>query len=160
MRSYRLLAAASALLAACSGISITGSDLPEGERVAVTALARPDHPGSGFSSRARRVIQSTAGWDSVATLLFHSSPPPASSFDFGSETVVVAAMGGRPTGGFSIAVDGAVVSGAELVVGVVERSPGRSCTLTQAPTAPVAVARVARAGLPVRFVERKEVYDC
>jgi hypothetical protein len=74
--------------------------------------------------------------------------------------VIVAAMGGRPTGGYTISVEGVCTSGGALYVDVLERSPGLGCFSTQVMTAPVTAARVGAQTEPVHFVTRQESDPC
>ena len=74
--------------------------------------------------------------------------------------VVVASMGGRATGGYSIEIVRVAETTDRLYVEVREVSPGRSCIVTMAGTAPVTAVRVPRRDLPVEFVERAETRDC
>jgi len=83
---------------------------------------------------------------------------PAVDFDRG--TVVVAAMGMRPTGGYAIVIDGASLHANTVHVLVRSIAPGADCMVTQVITHPADAARIPVAGLPVRFVERTEVNPC
>jgi len=153
--------AALLLNAACAASTLPDSfddELPSTGRVEVTTVASFD-PGSTDSPRSRLAVRSAALWDSVAPSLYRDAPA-SSVFDFNRETVVVARMGSQSSSGYSIAVTGAAVAGGELVVEVQETVPGRGCGNLTVITSPVVVARVARAGLPVRFVERRTERTC
>ena len=69
-------------------------------------------------------------------------------------------MGTRATGGYVIAIDSIDTRGDTLRVLVREQSPGPRCGTTAALSAPVAVARIRRNDLPVRFTTRNVVKDC
>jgi len=88
----------------------------------------------------------------------HREGPPA--IDFDRETVVVAATGMRPTGGYAIVIDGASFHADTVHVLVRSIAPGADCMVTQVITHPADAARIPVAGLPVRFVERTEVNPC
>ena len=79
---------------------------------------------------------------------------------FSKEMLVVASMGTRPTGGYTITIDSVWVAGDSLRVAVREQSPGPRCGTTAALSAPVALARLRRSELPVAFTSRPVVHDC
>lgn len=117
---------------------------------------------TGGQTRQRTVIRDQSAWESFwanATKNF-TNPPAVPSVDFAQEMVIVAAMGGRPTGGYSIAIESAHEAGATVYVTVREISPGANCVVTQAGTSPVTAARVPRRDGTVLFIERSETRDC
>ena len=145
--------------------SATESEIPR-DAVALDVLPFSPpvawHLYSGVSQRARLVIRDAAAWEAFwsEVTAYNHPPPPLPEIDFESETVLAAAMGGRSTGGYSIHIDDVRDSDGHLYVVVREMSPGRSCMLTQAPTAPVIAIRVPRRDGPVTFVERTGVHRC
>jgi hypothetical protein len=74
--------------------------------------------------------------------------------------VIAMSMGSRPSGGFSIQVEGVHQDDGALHVVVHEQTPGRSCFVTAAVTSPVVAIRVPRTDREVIFQERASVYDC
>ena len=117
---------------------------------------------SGYEDSARLVIRNKDEWAQVwSRIVSNHGPTPATpQIDFSRELVIVAAMGTRATGGFSIAVTTVVEEAGGLVATVVSTSPGRTCGTTAALTAPVDIVRVNRLDVPVRFVEQQSVSDC
>jgi len=117
---------------------------------------------SGLSQRERLVVRDAESWAALWTRIVgsHRPAPPAPAVDFSKEMVVVASMGSRPTGGYTIYIDDLSVLRGTLVIPVREQSPGPRCGTTQAVTAPMALARLERSELPVRFVTRDAVRDC
>lgn len=117
---------------------------------------------TGVTSRQRLVIRDAQAWSEFWEQV-HSNvmpQPPVPSIDFARNIVVAAAMGTRPTGGFSIQIDDVYTDEEELYAVVEERSPGGNCILTQALTAPVVAVRVPRVAASVSFVERRETFTC
>lgn len=117
---------------------------------------------SGLEDSARTVVRDAQAWSALWAQIVanHSPTPPVPSIDFSREMLIVAAMGTRNTGGYSIKVESVSGSSTELVATVTATSPGRSCMTTQAFTAPVDIMRVPRSELPVRFVEQRSVNEC
>jgi len=122
---------------------------------------------SGFQDRARVVIEDPHTFAAVWAVLEHGhepkTEPPAVSFF--PERVIVAAMGARTSGGYSITIEGAFVKDGRLFVVVHERSPGADCVVTQAATQPVTVVQidVNRGYYPIHeivFVERQTAVPC
>lgn len=165
MRTTRLIPLMLAALAACAESPAGGLplvDLP-GQAVAVTPVGdRYSSHYSGFEQSARIVVEDAEQWAQVWSRLRGSQRPvpPLPAVDFSQEVVVVAAMGTRPNGGYSIRVQAAAVHEGSLTVRVVETSPGSHCVTTQAITTPTDVVRVARSGLPVRFTTATGVLNC
>jgi len=134
---------------------------PEGQRPPEIALF-PYRSNSGITTRERMIVTDQATWAQVwATIVKNHSPTPApAAVDFNRETIVVAAMGQRSSGGYVITIDSGSVEGSTVVLTVTERSPGPTCGTTAALTAPVALARILRPRATVRFVEKTAVTDC
>ena len=73
--------------------------------------------------------------------------PPLPSVDFRRETVLVAMMGQRPTGGYSLDVRGVTIEGGDLFVDIVLVEPPPDALTTMALTSPWTVIRVLRGGI-------------
>jgi PrcB C-terminal len=117
---------------------------------------------SGFQEPARLVITDDQAWASAWATLMQPSPgasgPP--HIDFSAQMVLLAAMGGRNTGGYSIDMTEAASTADTLYVSVLETSPGTSCITTDALTSPVALTRVVRFDGEVKFLENAKTIDC
>lgn len=136
-------------------------DLSGGQRVEVRALTDLPVHSSGMGERARDVVRTEAEWRAAWSRIWgnHVPQPSIPAVDFGREAVLVAAMGTRNTGGYTITVDSAVATPGALHVFVTERSP-RGCVTTQALTAPVHVVAVPVDGRAVQFHETQALQDC
>src|SRR5688572_11745267 len=164
MRRTLLTAVAlGALVAACD--TVTEPRVPPGA-IALQMEQVPDdvaqHLYSGVDDRRRLFMKDatawTALWEEVTANV--QPPPPVPAIDFDTEAVVVASMGTRPSGGYSITIEGVFEADGQLYVEVREVSPGSNCVTTAALTAPVHAVRVpARAGTVV-FVEHTETRNC
>ena len=117
---------------------------------------------SGLSEPQELVVRDAAAWAQVWEAIWrnHSPRPPLPDVDFAKEMVVVAALGARPTGGYSVFVDSASSAPGAVSIRIRTVSPGRECAVTLAVTQPVDAARVARRDGPVVFSRRNEVADC
>jgi hypothetical protein len=158
--------AASAMLFGCA----TVTSIPDDAVPLVTDAARaaafeqatsPYRHNSGFLQRERRVIRTGTDWQAAwQTLVKNSEPKPAApAVDFTRDMVVLAAMGTRSSGGYSIQLR-AFESSLAVFAEVVETSPGPTCMVTAALTQPVTLLLVpARAG-DVKFIERSETRSC
>ena len=155
-----------ALVAACSG----GSTEPlatDGARrtLEVTSLLTLDAKGtqmSGVEQAGVRVIRSEGEWNAAWGAL-HGGVTPAPArpgVDFTRQTVVLVAMGTRPSGGYTVRVDSAWQQGGRALVAVTYRSPGPSCFTAAVLTAPLALAVVNAAGLDFQVVPREETVGC
>ena len=96
----------------------------------------------------------TAVWLDAHSLV--NPVPDQPVVDFDTEIVVLASMGTRPTGGYSIEVASAAETVSGVVVTIVERSPGPTCLVSQAITNPTTLVQVPAAGREVELiVERR-----
>ena len=142
---------------------VTG--VPSGA-IAVQTRAFPEPVASllytGVPDRRRVVIRDAAAWQQLwVEVTEHQQPRPAlPAVDFAQEEIVVAAMGMKPSGGHTIAIDGVYEAEGRRFVAVRETSPGAGCFVTGALTSPLAAVRVARSSAPVTFVEKAEARRC
>lgn len=155
-----------ALAAACGPPtqSDTADRLPPGaSRMATEPVAElvARQYYSGLDTPARRVITDARTWSAVWSQIWASfTPAPAvPEIDFSQSTVVIAAMGNKPSGGYAVSLEAFEHDGRIYAV-VLEQSPGPTCATTAAITAPMAAVRISGAGRPVTFVEKKEVVEC
>lgn len=86
--------------------------------------------------------------------------PPVPSVDFTQEMVIVAALGTRSSGGYTITIDSVVVSGQSTHVYVRKTSPGPTCGTTGALTEPASIVAVRRSSAAVVFDEISQRTDC
>lgn len=117
---------------------------------------------SGVTDSQRLVIRDQATWqqtwDAIHRFMF---PAPAlPQVDFAREMVIVAALGQKPTGGYSIFIDGATETANGVTVNVRAVSPGNGCAVTLALTQPVDIARVTRREGNVAFAETNATLNC
>lgn len=116
---------------------------------------------SGFDEPAELVIRDQAALESAWARVFNQvqgNPPPA--VDFGKETVILVALGGRSSGGHSVHVDAVTRSGDGAVVRYTATRPGEGCMTTQSLTSPVEVVRAPRIAGTVRFQRNEAVQPC
>lgn len=165
MRSAPLLWTLTFALAAAS---CSKSPLEPSRITAPLTLSRFSPPNaslsynSGFVESRRLVVQDATTWREVWGEIWRNvSPAPAlPSVDFSRETVVVAALGQRPTGGFSIFVESATDRNGDIVVRIRSVAPGPNCVTTQALTQPVDAARLSRQAQGVTLEEVAETTSC
>jgi hypothetical protein len=90
-----------------------------------------------------------------------SEVPPLPEIDFSKEEVLVAALGERGSGGYSIVFQGASANDSGGVDVVVQSgSPGKGCAALTVLTQPVDIARIPRVTGAIHFVERTNVSNC
>lgn len=134
---------------------------PERERAPELAMLHY-RGSSGFTTAERIVVRDSTTWATVWPRIVgsHRPSPPVPRVDFATEMIVVASMGTRATGGYTIAIASVHVVGDSVRVVVREQSPGTRCGTTAALGHPVALARVDRSERPVAFVTRSAVHEC
>ena len=117
---------------------------------------------SGMTDSARIVVRDAETWRQVWSRIWrnHSPGHALPAIDFSREMVVVAALSGRPTGGYNILVESAYQRADHVEVVIRKTSPGRNCGTTQALTEPVDAARIPATTQPVRFRESHSFHQC
>lgn len=157
-----MLALVSAAAAACAG-DPSGVKVPA-EAVALQAedVISVETAWSGFQDPVRTVITDSGAWaEAWRTLYRHQTPAPElPQVDFRTHVIVLAAMGTRPSTGYSVRIESVHHHDGLLYVSVLERSPGPSCGVGAAITAPVHAVQVAREGTTARFSVRSETFSC
>lgn len=136
-------------------------EIPAGARE-IPAEVVIQQASSGVGDRLRTVIVDAVSWTSLWNDAYAGRIPqvPVPSIDFAGTSIIVAATGGRPTGGFSIAIEKVYDADGVLYALVVATSPGPTCGVTQATTAPLAAVRVGRPEANVVFVEKSVTRLC
>lgn len=133
---------------------------PVAQPVAVEVLY--SSPLSGFDQPRRFAVRERAAWFELwAQMTANLAPSPdPPSVDFTRQTVLVAAMGNRSSGGYSIAIPDVGTEDSRLFAVVESMSPGLGCTTTQSLTAPVAAVSVSAVAATVEWIERQDTLDC
>ena len=117
---------------------------------------------SGYTTRERAVVQSANEWPAIWSKI-HSgqSPEPAVvTPDFANEEAIIAAMGEKNSGGYSITIDSVTRHERGSVVYVTEKSPSQSCITPAVVTHPVHAVRAPRSSGPYQWHERSLTVDC
>lgn len=115
---------------------------------------------SGLRFATRTVVEDAATFDKLWRQAFADAPAP--QVDWARQKVVFAALGDRPSGGYSIVVSSAEQAGDELTITVDTITPGPGCMNAEVLTQPVDVVSIPRpaAGVLIRFRERTGTQTC
>ena len=156
---------ADSVLAPSSAVDTTGQqgyatygNAPSANAPALQIRRIGQWTNTGINERRRLVIRDANGWAAFWAELGVGERP---AVDFTRDLVVAVAAGQQSSGGHEIAVQRVSESNGELVIEVVETSPGPNCMTTAALTQPVDV--IVFPGVNARswsFVERREVRGC
>jgi hypothetical protein len=122
----------------------------------------------GLTQPEYRVVKSREQWAELWRELEprtsreqgQTSPNPVPDIDFQQRVLIVAAMGARPTGGYSVEITSLVESSQRIVVTLAEQLPGPKCTTTQAVTHPIAIVTTARSQKPFEFEFVRTTQPC
>jgi hypothetical protein len=113
---------------------------------------------TGIGEPRRMVIRDANAWAQLWSELGAGERPDV---DFTQNVVVVVAAGQRSTGGYGIAVNEVTQADGQLIIGVVETTPGPNCITTAAATQPADVVVIpVAAPRGWSFLERKEIRAC
>ena len=149
--------AAALLLGGCGNKDEAGESGGESEAEAgddVPFLRTFPASTSGGPEAARRtVIRDATGWaDLWAKSNAHIAPvPKAPAVDFGKEVVAFAALGQKPTAGFSIEIVGARKDDGKLILLVTERAPAPGAPAAAVVTSPWHAVVLDRTDLPMEW---------
>ena len=85
------------------------------------------------------LIRNRAAWEDAWQQLYrdHRPQPPLPDVDFERQMILLASLGRRPSGGYSIAVQDISVTDNTLAVDVLIKQPGQGCIVTTGITVPV-----------------------
>jgi hypothetical protein len=149
----RSLALAVALLAACGG----GAGSGPGEQPSGIVLQPPEasSPYSAFTEPSRLVVRDEAAWGEAWAAIHGpvSDPPPLPAVDFAREMILVAALGPRSSGGYTVTFSAVAPAGDGLRATVQETAPGAGCVTATVITSPVVAVRVPRVEGAVQFAD-------
>lgn len=159
--SILFLAALATFASGCDRLLLTAS--PPGANVidmTHSELVREYY--TGVHDKQRLVLKNEAAWNQMWSQIVagREPKPPLPEVNFVTEMVVVVAMGTRSSGGYAIDIDAVYESDGKLYVDVLETSPGASCFVTGALTAPLHAVRVRRHDGAILFSERAETHEC
>jgi hypothetical protein len=117
---------------------------------------------SGYDVPVRAVIRTEAQWaDTWERLYRHALQPPARpAVNFADEMIVLAAMGQRPSTGYTVQITGTSLHQNTLYVRITERMPGQTCGVGLAVTAPVHVVKLPRHEASPVFIVQRETFSC
>jgi hypothetical protein len=115
-----------------------------------------------------RVVKSHAEWEEFWRELEaqtsreqgQTSPNPLPDVDFQQNVLIIAAMGTRHTGGYSVEIASVVETPQRIVITVAEQSPGTKCLTTQSFTHPIAIATTAQTQKPFEFEFVRTIQQC
>jgi hypothetical protein len=157
-----VMAVAAAVATAGCSEHATGPEGPSWGRLVTQEVLSIQESYSGFVEPRLAIITNAQEWAVAwATIYAPLTPtPPLPEIDFATNVVILAAMGTRPSGGYSITIEEVRAQDGMLHVRVLQRSPGASCVTTGAITAPVHVVQAPRVGTTATFSIRTETYGC
>ena len=166
MKSLVVIIVAAVVAGGCTSGSASadkrGADAPMTVQRLDSTLASLYRHSSALEDSARYVVRNRDEWIALWSRITanHGPKRPAPDIDFEKEMLLVAAMGTRATGGYTIEIEAVDLDSSAITASVRGRSPGKSCGTIAALTAPVDIVRIPRSDLPVRFVEETIVTDC
>ena len=150
------------LLGAAMALSCAGSPTAPDQSLSVTPLANFNAADDVFGTENLQVVRDQTTWQSLWSRMNanHIPAPALPTVDFSTEMVVVAAAGGKPSGGFSVSVDSASERSGTVTVEVTMTSPGPTCIRAGILTSPVAVAKLPRRAGTVNFNVTRGIWNC
>jgi len=104
-------------------------------------------------------IQSESEWSKlwshveprIARATQQNKPYPLPRIDFTRKTLIVAASGLKPSGGYSISIHSVIEDSIGISVNVIEVTPSKDCGVTLTSIYPIALVTIPKASKPVAF---------
>lgn len=117
---------------------------------------------SGVANELMTAIRNADHWRArwaLASARFGSAPPEP-EVDFEKDMLLMAAMGSRGSGGYSVDIERVVDRPHELVAHVRFTSPGERCGAIAVITSPADVVRLPRFDKKIRWEVKRVTRDC
>ncbi len=131
----------------------------EGEQAeprVIENILQSDLVGFGYGNVTFLVIQTEEEWEALWSMA--GGDPP--TVDFESYTVLVALLGLRHSGGYSIEIEAVNESPEGVVVQVEATGPGPKCSTTAVITFPAHIVKIPKADGPFHFNLGQSTYGC
>jgi hypothetical protein len=122
--------------------------------------ARPYSEYSQLTEPAEQTIMDAAVWSQFKQQAGIAALTHSSDIDFTRKIALVATLGTRSTGGYSIRIDHAEARANYIEVVIAVSEPGPGCMVTQSTTQPVDIALIDRTTLPIRFIKSVSTRRC
>jgi hypothetical protein len=117
---------------------------------------------SGLTTKQRLIVGDGASWATLWNEI--ASPiqpvPAVPAVDFADNVVIVAAMGRKPTGGYTISIDEVRIAAGDARISVTQASPGSGCYVTESETTPVDIVITPRFAGQAMFNEHTSQDAC
>jgi len=163
------LAVLAALIGRALLLPLAGCGAPGPVPVTPVTFEMVDNQTGGPDEAASLAIRNSGEWETFwATIeprtsreMAQSGPNPAPAIDFGSHTLLVAALGELAQPGHSVAIGAATDAGGEVIVDVVHTiQSGANCSFIGVVTYPVAFATIPATTKPVVFRQSERRTGC
>lgn len=118
---------------------------------------------AGMRSHVNLVVRDDTQWAKVWETIWgdrEEGSPALPQIDFRAESIVVAALGGRPSGGYRVTIDVELIAPKAVLAQVTEHQPAPGCTATAIVTYPTAVVIVPVTTTTVSFRSRTVEESC
>jgi len=156
-------------LIALFGVSVVASALAAGSSgsLKITSLPGLGYPGQTVHTESFHVVRSLKEWNdlSLSSVSNGSSTSREQSLtidvDFAKYTLLLVALGTRPSGGYAVTIQDARDDGTVVHVSVLEVRPrGPECAATAIMTHPTTAVLIPRTNKAVRFEIESADLDC
>lgn len=145
------------LLTACGGSDSSN----DGEPIAFERLHCPAVGNNSiFSEPLQEVIRSQHRFTEVYLGVDDQLPEQVSDIDFSEKQVIAIIDGMRPTGGYSVDIQGIERHDDNVRVRYLTERPGEDCLATTVVTYPYCLVVTDRTNLPVEFEEHESINHC
>lgn len=132
----------------------------DGESVDFETVWRSAYVSFGYEEPTYLVIQTEAEWEALWARANQPRVEPP-EVDFATRTVLVALLGTKPTGGYSIDIEGVLPRQDDRYTVSVEIGvPGPTCGVTMALTYPVHMVSIPRDDGPFHFDAGTAIHEC
>ena len=116
---------------------------------------------SGFTDEKLMVIDNNTDYQKIMSIVYYNldQMPIIPEVDFTKNTLILAAIGAKNTGGYSIGINN-IKSNGSVTISITEISPGKNCVLTESVISPYQLVKVKKIKKEVSFSTSRIVKDC
>lgn len=117
---------------------------------------------SAITEKRELIINSDADYQKLMIEVYKNldQMPRIPVVDFKKNTLVAVFMAQKTSGGYMISIDSITESSKGLTVNVIESSPGKGCTVTDALSQPYEIVKIQKTQEKAAFKYKQIVKDC
>ncbi|MBL4593713.1 MAG: protease complex subunit PrcB family protein [Flavobacteriales bacterium] len=130
------------------------------ENIVFTELSKGTN--GNFTDKLTKVVTNQTDFNSIWTAAHErfSEQPKPPRIDFENKMIVLVAMGIQNSGGHTIEISSALESKSDIIINILETTPGTTCVSSDVMTFPYQIVELKKSEKQVVFKTSNKVYEC